>query len=189
MRGWTLGRGWRGGERGERWTTALESDGGGGEDGEARAGCQVDRTRCYRRRRNRLTSQRCHLRDVSSYLFRLSLSIWNGRRVTEEEAMRAVRELDREQLDLVSGERRRGRKEVDRMKRSMSSWSTLFTQAKVTSWYQLFLPWAPLLKFWSFTSRTRSPMLKDHFGLHPRKIYPIWRLIILKHFPLRRVLG
>lgn len=138
MRGWTLGRGWRGGERGERWTTALESDGGGGEDGEARAGCQVDRTRCYRRRRNRLTSQRCHLCDVSSYLFRLSLSIRNGRRVTEEEAMRAVRELDREQLDLVSGERRRGRKEVDRMKRSMSSWSTLFTQAKVTSWYQLF---------------------------------------------------
>lgn len=26
--------------------TALESDGGGGEDGEARAGCQDDRTRC-----------------------------------------------------------------------------------------------------------------------------------------------
>lgn len=45
----------------------------------------------------------------------------SGRRVTEEEAMRAARELDTEQLDLVSGERRRGRKEVDRMKRSMSS--------------------------------------------------------------------
>lgn len=99
---------------GERWRRR-------GRLGEARAGCQDDRTRCYRRRRNRLTSQRCHLRDVSSYLFRLSLSIRNGRRVTEEEAMRAVRELDREQLDLVSGERRRGRKEVDRMKRSMSS--------------------------------------------------------------------
>lgn len=50
---------------------------------------QDDRTRCYCRRCNRLTSQRCHLHNVSSYLFRLSLSIKNGLRVTEEEAMRA----------------------------------------------------------------------------------------------------
>lgn len=66
---------------------------------------QDDRTGCYCRRCNRLTSQRCHLRNVSSYLLRLSLSIKNRLRVTEEEeAMRAVREQDREQLALVSGE-------------------------------------------------------------------------------------
>lgn len=80
---------------------------------------QDDRTRCYCRRCNRLTSQRCHLCDVSSYLLRLSLSIKNRRQVTEEEEIRAVREQDREQLALVSEKQEKERVSIG-MKRVMS---------------------------------------------------------------------
>lgn len=77
---------------------------------------QDDRTRCYCRRCNRLTSQRCHLHDVSSHLFTvsffLSLSIRNGLRVTKEEAMRAVREQDSEQPALKSREQEKVRQSI-----------------------------------------------------------------------------
>lgn len=98
------------GDRGERWTTALERERGEKEGGAG--GCWDDGTGCYRRRRNRLTSQRCHLHHVSSYLFKLSLSIKEGERVTEREAMRTARETDGEQLDLVRGKQQKVRRVV-----------------------------------------------------------------------------
>lgn len=99
-----------GGDRGERWTTALERERGKKEGGAE--GCWDDRTDCYRCRCNRLTSQRCHLHHVSSYLIKLSLSIKEGERVTEREAMRTVREMDGEQLDLVRGKQQKVRRMV-----------------------------------------------------------------------------
>lgn len=115
-----------GGDRGERWTTALERERGKEEGGAE--GCWDDRMGCYRCRCNRLTSRRCHLHHVSSYLFKLSLSIKEGERVAEREAMRTVREMDGEQLDLVRGKQQKVRRMA---KVNMLEWSVPSTQVKV----------------------------------------------------------
>lgn len=116
---------------------------------------QDDRIRCYRRRCNRLTSQRCRLRNVSSYLFRLSLPIKNGRRVTEQEA---VREQDREQLALVSGGQEKERESI-RMKRWIGE--TLYRISLSDFLITVLLRRTTLFKFWSFTTGSRGVMLKD----------------------------